>query len=226
MRYNIFNPIHKALRAILYDNALQAQQTNFLDTEEVDAAVAKIEYTLSLFTLHAAHESEFIHPLISKFNPEVIHKFGKEHIECEFLAGKVKLAINAYDHSVIASDKIEKGKKIVSEFEQLTAFNLLLFIKEEEILNEILWDYYQDDEIMAIEQNIIATVPADILEFESRWMVKSLNNLEIGGWLGGVKQSGPDFIFQSLLALTEKELPAIRFEKLLTSLEPSDVRIS
>ena len=38
-RFNIFNQIHKALRAMLYDTSLTLQQTYFGDAEEAETAL-------------------------------------------------------------------------------------------------------------------------------------------------------------------------------------------
>ena len=35
-RYNIFNQVHKGLRALLYETIIKLQQTDFTDTEDAD----------------------------------------------------------------------------------------------------------------------------------------------------------------------------------------------
>jgi hypothetical protein len=218
MRYNIFNSIHKALKAISYDTALDIQHTNFLDEQETKSAIENLDQTLALLDLHIEHEGGYIHPLVEKYNIDMDRRFREQHIESKFLAQRVRLAIEDLHHATNRENKIKKGKAISEAFETVLAFNLNLFKKEEHVMNDMLWSNYRDEEIMAVEQQIIASVPEDILEFETKWMVRSLNNFEIGQWLQGVRQSAPDHVFQSLIALAERELTALRFEKLLYSL--------
>ncbi|WP_221392481.1 hypothetical protein [Dyadobacter sp. NIV53] len=218
MNNKIFNPMHKALRASMYDTAQAVQQTNFLDTAEVDEAIDKIEKTLVLFHLHSIREGEFIHPLSQEFHTEILRQFNKQHTESEFLTNRVKLAVVALDNSFGPSDKIKKGKKLVSAVEAMVAFNINLFARKEEVLNIFFWSNYHDKEVMPADQSIIANVPAKLSELENKWMLKALNNLEIEAWLKVVKESATDPEFQSLLLLAEKELSFIRFEKLLDSL--------
>jgi len=218
MKYNIFNPIHKVLRAMLYDTSLTIQQTNFVDTEEVDATILKIEQTLSFLQLHVFHKSEFIHPLIKKYQSDIIKFFSNQYADCEFVTNKVKLAIHAFDNVITASEKMQKGRKILLAFEALVSFKLNLFAKEENVLNIFLWNNYKDEELIQIEQNIIASLPIDVLKVESKWMIKALNNKEIESWLKGVQRSASESVFKTLLSLAEKELPHQRFEKLLRSL--------
>ncbi|MCE7072573.1 hypothetical protein LZG74_19815 [Dyadobacter sp. CY327] len=218
MRYNIFNSIHKALRAISYDTALDIQQTNFLDEPETKSAIENLDQTLALLDLHIEHEGGYIHPLVEKYNIDIDRRFREQHIESKFLAQRVRSAVDDLKYATNQENRIKIGKSVSEAFETVLAFNLTLFNKEEHIMNEILWNNYRDVEIMAVEQQIIASVPQDILEFETRWIFRSLNNFEIREWLLGVRHSAPDYLFQSLIAIAEQELPALRFEKLLYSL--------
>lgn len=49
LRYNIFNMIHKALRAMLYDTAQTLQQTYFADTDEAAETFEKINRVIHAF---------------------------------------------------------------------------------------------------------------------------------------------------------------------------------
>ncbi len=54
-RYNIFNQIHKGLRAMLYDTALRIQQMIFhvLRKNRLFATVRQLEKVLAFFDKHA-----------------------------------------------------------------------------------------------------------------------------------------------------------------------------
>ncbi|WP_031529288.1 hypothetical protein [Dyadobacter crusticola] len=216
MRYNIFNSIHKALKAICYENALEIQRTDFPDLEEAEKTIENLEKTLALLDMHFKHESDFIHPLLEKVDMDIDRRFREKHIESRFLAEKARIAAKDFAFCHSENDRIQKGKLISDCFEALLAFNLTLFIKEEQVLNQMLWGSYSDEEIMAVEQQIIASVPEDILELETVWMMRSLNNSEISKWLLGIRETAPGPVFESLLSLARKELPGARFEKLLT----------
>ncbi|WP_026632505.1 hypothetical protein [Dyadobacter alkalitolerans] len=218
MRYNIFNSIHKALKAISYQTALDIQHTNFVDNDATKNIIDKLTQTLALLDLHIEHEGGYIHPLVEKYNIDIDRRFREQHIESKFLAQRVRLAVDDLKYAANQENQIKRGKAVSEAFETVLAFNLTLFNKEEQVMNEILWTNYRDEEIIDVEQQIIASVPQDILEFEARWMFRSLNNFEIREWLQGVKHSAPDYLFQSLIAMAEMELPARRFEELLHSL--------
>ena len=70
-RFNIFNQIHKALRAMLYDTSLNLQQTYFADADEAGAAVEKVNQVIDIFEEHAASEDHFVFPAIDKYEPSL-----------------------------------------------------------------------------------------------------------------------------------------------------------
>lgn len=220
MRKNLLNPIHKALRAICYDTAQHLQQTNFQDAEENAEAIVGLRRTLSLLDMHIAHETDFIHPLIKNFNIDLHRHLREMHAESQEFAAKVRAETDALDQCIKSEEKTEKGKAVFEAFETLMVFNLILFTKEEHVLNEMLWATCSDEELRTVEQEIIISMPADALEFETLWMMRSLNNVEISQWLEDVRYSAPNFVFQSLVQLAENELPARRFEKMISLLEP------
>ena len=40
-RYNIFHQVHKGLKALLYETALQVQQTGFWNADEADDVIGQ-----------------------------------------------------------------------------------------------------------------------------------------------------------------------------------------
>lgn len=211
-RFNIFNQIHKGLRAMLYELALQIQQTDFSDVEEAEVLVKEVEQVVSFFTAHAEHEDRFILPAVARHNARIIEAFAHEHMEDGFLAGLLLESVQAWQAAADAAARVKAGSDLFYHFTEFTAFNLVHMNKEERFLNEVLWQYYTDAEIVEIERQILASVPPDILAVESRWMIKGMSNPEIIGWLRGVKQAAPEALFFSLLNLAEEELPESRWK--------------
>ncbi|MGZ8518493.1 MAG: hypothetical protein ACXWWD_14145, partial [Chitinophagaceae bacterium] len=78
-RFNIFNQIHKALRAMLYDTSLALQQTHFADAEESETALEKVGMAVDVFDKHAAHEDNFILQAIQQYEPSLADAFEQEH---------------------------------------------------------------------------------------------------------------------------------------------------
>lgn len=217
MRVNIFNQIHKGLRALLYETSLLLQQTDFSHEEEMKAAVERVTLVADLFDDHAHHEDEFILPAIQEYEPSIVDAFEQEHETDGRLTRALKDSLMAVQ---MASPLVrtEMANELTKTFVHFMVFNLEHMSKEENILNKILWRYYSDDEILAIQKKILASLSPWSAATGSRWMMRGLNNPEIVRWLRSVEESAPESVFQNLFATAEKELPEHRFRRVLETL--------
>ncbi len=218
MRFNIFNQIHKALRALLYDTALTLQQTHFVNAEEAESALARVKHVLNVFDKHAEHEDNSILPAIQQFEPSVVDAFEQEHQEDHALAEDLRAQISVFENETTADGRLKTGHNILHSFIAFMTFNLDHMAKEETILNDRLWRYYSDAEILALNQRIVASIPQEEMAFTSAWMMRGLSNSEISRWLKEVQRNAPEFVFSALFTIAEKELPHDRFRKILEDL--------
>lgn len=218
MRYNIFNQIHKALRALLYDTALGLQRTTFTNSAETEMILQRLRSVLEMFDKHADHEDNFILPAIAKFEPSLVDAFEQEHDEDHKLAEDLRNLTGSFQQMQTAEEQVKAGEQILHSFIAFMNFNLAHMQKEETVLNERLWKYYSDIEIIEIDNRIVASLPVEEMNFASTWMMQGLNNTEITRWLKEVQTAAPEFVFTSLFSIAEKELPADRFRSILENL--------
>jgi hypothetical protein len=217
-RFNIFNQIHKALRAMLYDTSLTLQQTYFADAEEAETKLEKVRMTVDIFDEHAAHEDHFVLPAIQQYEPSLVDAFEQEHEKDHALSERLRGLLTVYNHAIKTEVKIETGQAINKAFLEFMIFNLEHMAKEETVLNKVLWRYYSDNEIMGINQKIIASISPEEIGVTSAWMMRGMSNTEISGWLKAVEKNAPEPMFTQLFSIAEKELPNDRFRKVLENL--------
>jgi hypothetical protein len=217
-RFNIFNAIHKALRAMLYDTSLTLQQTYFGDAEEAETALEKVRIAVDVFDEHASHEDHFVLPAIQQYEPSLVDAFEQEHEKDHALSERLRGLLAVYHHAIKTEVKIETGQAINQAFIDFMIFNLEHMAKEETMLNKVLWRYYSDTEILAINQRIVASIPPQEIAIASVWMMRGMSNTEISGWLKGVEENAPEPVFTQLFSIAEKELPNNRFRKVLENL--------
>lgn len=212
-RYNCFIMIHKALRAMLYDTALTIQQTYFADQEENDMAVEKIESVLYLFEQHAHHEDRNILPLIEYFEPNLVLDFEKEHVKDIQLGNRLRHLINILHAAELDEEKVICGSAISKSFVEFMVFNLEHMAKEETLLNQALWKHYTDEQLALANQKLVMSIPPEEKALSAKWMMRAVNTLEAINWLKAVRDTSPDYVFQSVFSLTETELPELKREK-------------
>ena len=212
-RYNIFNQIHKGLRALLYETIIKLQQTDFTDAEDADEAVQQVKIILDLFDEHAHTEDTFILPAIVEYEPSVVDVFAQEHVKDLALSNKLNGLLQAFSLTISPDAKREIGTAISNAVFEFMLFNLEHMKKEEDVLNKLLWRYYTDEVLHGITMNIIANVPADKMPLYNKWMMRGLSNTEIINWLKQVKNNAPEFVFNSHVDLAVNELSEYRWQK-------------
>lgn len=217
-RYNIFYQIHKGLRALMYETLIKLQQTDFADAADAEATLVQVEAMVSLFDQHAHTEDHFVLPAIARFEPAMVEAFEGEHEEDHALGQKISGAIMALRLALAQDARTKLGETLTQAVLEFTHFNLVHMQKEETMLNNLLWRYYDDAALHAITMDIIRNQPQDKLNQFNKWMMRGLSNQEIIGWLTQVKQTAPDFVFESFVGLTMSELPENRWQKILEPL--------
>ena len=219
MRYNTFYQVHKALRAMLYDTATELQRTDFNNEREVTSLLANITTVVDVFDKHAYNEDHFVFSAIEQYEPSVVDAFEQEHVKDHELSTQLRTLINVYRSLETDEERIQLGSALRKAFVDFLAFNLVHMAKEEDIINNLLWRYYTDDEIRAIEKQIISNQTPESTEVVWKWMIRALSNTEIINWLKAVEKNAPQVVFKNLFLTAEKELPGSRFRQVIDELQ-------
>jgi hypothetical protein len=148
----------------------------------------------------------------------LVDAFEQEHETDRALSERLRGLLIVYNHAIKKEVKIATGQAIGTAFMEFMIFNLQHMAKEETVLNKVLWRYYSDTEILAVNQKIIASIPSEKMIVTSAWMMRGMSNAEISGWLKAVEKNAPKPVFTQLFSIAEKELPNDRFQKVLENL--------
>jgi hemerythrin-like domain-containing protein len=218
MRYNTFYQVHKALRAMLYETATELQRTDFNNEEEVNSVMINITTVVDVFDKHAQNEDRFVFSALEQYEPSVVDSFEQEHVRDHELSTQLRTLINIHRSLNSDDEKIQLGSALRKAFVDFLAFNLVHMAKEEDIINNLLWRYYSDEEIRAIERHIIASQTPESTAVVWRWMLRGLSNGEIINWLRTVEKNAPPVVFKNLYLIAENELPAHRFRQVIGEL--------
>lgn len=217
-RYNIFYQVHKGLRVLLYTTATTLQQTDFYNEEEANASMKLVAETVDLFDEHAHTEDHFVLPAIEMHEPTAAAMFEEEHVQDHVLSNQLRSLLNIFRHSGSEAETLQTGGAIRIAFTEFMIFNLQHMAKEESKLNNLLWKHFTDEQLKGITQTIITNIPPDKMMIFSAWMMKGLSNNEIINWLKEIKNNAPEFVFNAMLNLAEKELTAARWNNVQASI--------
>jgi hypothetical protein len=203
---------------MLYETAIELQHTDFNNEEEADAILQKISEVVDFFQRHAHTEDTFVFPPVAQYEPSVVDVFEKEHVRDHELSQQLRTVSDIFYSLQTAKEQIHLGSAMRKSFVEFMVFNLEHMAKEEDVINNLLWRYYSDEEIYAFEQKIISSQTPEAVAIASKWMLRGLSNQEIVGWLKAVEKNAPEIVFNNLFAAAEKELPAVRFRQVLEGL--------
>jgi len=208
-RYNIFNQIHKGLRGLLYDTALAIQQTD-MSSDAGAEVLARITTVIEVFEAHAHSEDKYLLPMIQKHDAAIVLDFEKDHDMDHQFSETLADLIGAWYKAATKSDRQKIGLSIFYAFNEFVAFNLYHMNREESTLLLAIWKHYTDEELHEVTGQIVANIPHDILMTESLWMMRSLNDPEIAGWLTEIRMGAPTEVFMKYLEMAKNELPEHR----------------
>ncbi|HEY0677125.1 MAG TPA: hemerythrin domain-containing protein [Chitinophagaceae bacterium] len=215
-RLNIFNQIHKGLRAMLYNTALTIQQTDFSIEEEGKATLRKLRIVLDLYSQHGDHEDNKVFPKVLHASAGTVAALEAEHDKDEQLINDLLLDIRRYKNANGKADRVAIGYSIHLSFQEFVAFNLQHMCKEEKLINPLLWQHYTDDEIGQIQHEIVSSIsPEDNAQY-ARWMLLGSNDAEIRSWLEKVRATAPRPVWDGLYQLATDELGAERVSGIMS----------
>lgn len=207
-RFNVFNQIHKGLRALLFDTTMKWQQTDMTNAEAAAPVVAQVNLLLELFDAHAYHEDTFIMHPAEQHDPQLMAQFEAEHETDLQLSKGLREKLATYQHS---SEPYPAGYEVYYALNDFVAFNLKHMNKEEQLLNKVLWQNYTDSEIVEIETRLQQAIAPEKMGLYFEWMIKGMNDSELLTWLTIVKQEAPDFVLAALLGSCAQHLPELRW---------------
>lgn len=199
-RENLFRPIHKGIRSMLYELGSRLQTTDFADenvaSQVVDRMRHDLESSLSncvlcLLYSHSHHEEGEIFARLAHHDDELVRLVMKEHNE---IARRIRDLGTTCDELLAASSaarRVEIGDRLNLESNDLFASYFDHLNNEESLLVPILWERFSDEELRGIRAKFYDALPPSLFETWLRWTLPSMNIHELVTLFAGLKQT-PD----------------------------------
>ena len=213
-RFEMYRPIHKAIRHLLYSTAHQLGMADFADEGIARESLDELDGTISMMKEHPDHEERFVHPPLESRVPGITKPFDQDHGEDE----KVYAQLEQLGAQIRGSGEDQRsalGNRIYSVFNSFIGSYLPHLDREETVLEKALLDNFTDEELVAIDQQIIGSVPPERMGVWLGVICASLNADELTGMFGGMKATAPPEAVEGMLKLAEQAMPADTFQKVL-----------
>lgn len=209
-RFDLYAPIHKALRLFMTDTLLALSRLDLDDAQDLAAGLAQLDALLEATSRHLQHENDVIHPAIELHREGGSHRIAAEHREhLDAIA-----TLRAQAATLRAEPEPATAHRLYRQLAAFIAENFEHMDVEETRHNQALWAAYGDAELQAIEARILAGIGAQEMSQWLRWMIPAFNPAERAQLIAGL----PTEVRAPVLASARSLLDDAAWAKLCTSL--------
>jgi hypothetical protein len=212
-RHDLYTGIHKGLRSFMAQTLVRLGRIDVADATDRDEALDQLEQLLCFCAVHLRHENTFIHTAIEARQPAGTTKVAEEHVE----HGESIAALRAEAAALRSAPEYAAAALALRLYRHLALFvaeNLQHMHVEETAHNAVLWARYTDDELRAIHDEIVASIPPDQMLFAARWLIPAMSPVERVGMMAGMKAHAPAPAFEAVLATVRPHLTELEWAKL------------
>lgn len=212
-RFNLYQAVHKGLRAFMADTLVRVGRTDAADLQDRADCAEQVRILLHLCGEHLVHENHFIHTAMMRRSPGSAGQAEAEHVaHVAEIAALRRLLAQAEVASPAQRDA--HWLRLYHALSQFVAGNLIHMLMEEQAHNAVLWEHYSDEELIAVHDALVASIPPEEMAVHFRWMMPSVSHAERVGMLQGMRQGMPPEVFASQLDMARPLLDARAWRKL------------
>jgi hypothetical protein len=139
-REDLFTPIHKTIRSMIYDLGTKLQKTDFIDVAATNAILPQLKHNLQsanstciicMLHEHGGHEDQSIFPQLTPFDSKAVDAMIQEHVEITRQMVEISKVADELSQLNDKSQRIEMGNKLNSMVNNLLVSYLVHLNNEE-----------------------------------------------------------------------------------------------
>jgi len=220
-REDLFTPIHKGLRSMMYNLSSRLQTNDFANLAATRALTTDLEYDfaaaqsagciLCIFNHHATDEDAAIFSHTEKVARELTASLIAEHHE--LTRRELELAKSAHEILAMdaADDRIVAGTRLNAAANELLTAYFAHMNREETELVPLMQQHFTDPEMVAMRSRIIGGMPPERVMAILNFMLPSLNVSELSEFVGSVIQTAPPPVANAVTTLAAAKVDPARW---------------
>ena len=212
-RVDIYVHIHKALRALMTDTLQAVGRLDTEDEQEFEQVCQRVLRLAEACENHLTHENESVHTAMEAREPGTSMRIAGEHLEHGVAIEQLRQAV-AQMRSCHGTARAQAALALYRQLALFVGHNFEHMHVEETAHNGVLWARYTDEELLALNGRIVASLPPEESMFWMRWMIPALTPSERLQVLGGMKAQAPAEAFAAVLDLVRPQLDLHAWAKL------------
>jgi len=214
-RMKTFDIPHKGLRNLLGQLNYLAGNTDFSRPDQVERLHQTGHDLFHLLTEHAKGEDEFLLTALEQRCPGASQHNSEDHLVIEKQQAELEKMLNelaAQAENGPVADTL--ATRFYTELNRFHSAYLLHMLEEEDATQNLLWEYFSDEELMGITQQIVAHIPPGTMMLWFKYSIPALNHAERLNWLRGVKAGAPEPVFNQIIESLKPVLSVSEFIRL------------
>lgn len=213
-RLDLYESIHKALRAEMAGVLTALGALDTMDAEECATTLARTEALLHLVGQHLVHEERFVHPVLEAALPGSSAGTEFEHAEHREAIAVLRADIAALRQAPQPTAALH----LYRQYALFVAENLVHMQHEETVLNARLWAACSDAELMDVHQRLLASIPPAEMGQVLPIMLPALCPQQRAGMLAGMQAELPPEAMRDVVAMARAVLDGRGWAKLTRAL--------
>ena len=216
-RVDMYGGIHKAMRACMADALLALGRVDPDDAAEVATATSRVADLLDLCEAHLQHENDFVHRAIEARAAGASEAVAHDHEEHREHIGQLRALTQALRTAGPGAAAVV-AQQLYGQLALFVAENFRHMHVEETAHNAVLWARYTDAELIALHDELVASIPPERMMRIARWLVPAMNPAERLGLLVDVRNKAPAPAFEAMLEVARPHLTDGEWAKLTRGL--------
>ncbi|HET8869543.1 MAG TPA: hemerythrin domain-containing protein [Aquabacterium sp.] len=221
-RLNLYQSVHKGLRAFMADTLTRVGSTDTADSDECQGTLTQLRTLLDVCQAHLEHENHFIHTAMEQRQAGSAKRCKGEHVEHESHIAQLRQMSDVAE-SASALQRVEAWGDLYQALSGFVAENYEHMLLEERQHNQVLWKHYTDEELHEIHGALVSSIPAEEMAIHFRWMVPHLSHPERLAMLSGMKQGMPAHVFKAQMDIARSLLSEQSWSKLVGAMSYDEV---
>jgi hypothetical protein len=205
MRADLYSTVHKALRARLFDLALELGRSDFANPGDVRIVLEAYRRTVAFLREHHQHEETFCEPALAAVEPELVAANARQHAAIDAALAEMDDLAGALE-TTHGDDRAAVGRLLETRLTRFVSDYLAHMSHEETVLQPAFWAHLTDEEIGAMRGRIQGSMPPGRFAEWLEIMLPAINLDERAGMLGGMKRGAPREVLEVAAAVGERVL--------------------
>lgn len=216
-RLDMYVSVHKGLRNYMSDVLATVGRMDCSDAVEVAGAVTHVRGLLDICRRHLHHENQFIHPAMESRRPGSACATAGDHVGHEKAIEVLEADLLEVETSS-GEVRATAGLNLYRRLALFVAENFEHMHKEEKENNAVLWATHTDEEIAAIQDALVASIPPEKMAIYLRWIIPAMTPADRAEMLSAMRLRVPDEAFVGVLASVKSHLAERDWTKLMRAL--------